>query len=329
MSTTLVMTVDEMNAVEGRAKWLEMRKTGIGGSDAGVIAGVNKWKSLYQLWLEKTNQLKEDAENVSEETKNRLYWGTALEELIANWFTEQTGKKLRRCGMMRSNEHPFMLADVDRVVIGENAIVECKTTATWNAGEWEDDNIPASYYCQVQHYMAVGGYDKCYMVCLIGGNTPIIREIERNEEDIAALIAAEEEFWSKYVVAKDMPMADGSDKCTAVLQKMYPGGGEEAVEMDGKFDALCDTICDLQEQAKTIDGLLKEKKNILRQEMGNAEFGRTQKYNVWYKVGHRAGIDIKALCRDYPNIADKYKTSTPYRNLRVAISKARTKEGIN
>ncbi|RAV23845.1 hypothetical protein DQE84_18775, partial [Staphylococcus warneri] len=31
--------------------WLNARKSGIGGSDVGSILGVNKWKSLIQLYF--------------------------------------------------------------------------------------------------------------------------------------------------------------------------------------------------------------------------------------------------------------------------------------
>ncbi len=39
-----------------RQEWLEDRKKGIGGSDVGTILGLNKWKSPYQLWLEKQDK---------------------------------------------------------------------------------------------------------------------------------------------------------------------------------------------------------------------------------------------------------------------------------
>ena len=38
----LIMTVAEM---ADEKKWLEARREGIGGSDASVIVGLNRWKS--------------------------------------------------------------------------------------------------------------------------------------------------------------------------------------------------------------------------------------------------------------------------------------------
>ena len=39
------------------ADWLEYRKQGIGGSDASVVCGINRYKSPVELWMEKTQFL--------------------------------------------------------------------------------------------------------------------------------------------------------------------------------------------------------------------------------------------------------------------------------
>ena len=203
MNTKLIMTVEEM---QDRKKWEAMRNIGIGGSDASTIAGINRWKSPYQLWLEKTGQV--EPEDISD--NEYVYWGTVLEQLVADRFCELTGKKVRKCGMMQSLTHEFMLANVDRLVVGENAGLECKTANGFKAKEWEGDNVPDGYYLQCQHYMAVTGCEKWYIACLIGGNHFVWKEIPRNEEDIAALIEAEGAFWEDNVKGGIMPDVDGS-----------------------------------------------------------------------------------------------------------------------
>ena len=89
-------------------------------------------QTLFSLWLDKTGQLEKSDDDFDADAKERMLWGQRSESMIAEEFTARTGKKLIRCGMLRSNEHPFMIADVDRLVVGENAIVEIKTTAAWN-----------------------------------------------------------------------------------------------------------------------------------------------------------------------------------------------------
>ena len=184
----MIMTVAEM---ADRHAWLKMRTQGIGGSDAGTIVGVNPWKSKYELWLEKTGQV------VPEDISDRepVYWGNQLEDIVAQEFTRKTGKKVRRHGMVQDEEHPFLFANVDRMVAGEKAGLECKTANGFKAALWEGDEVPASYYCQCQHYMLVTGLPVWYIACLVGGQHYVWKPIERNEEDIQTLLEMEEAFW--------------------------------------------------------------------------------------------------------------------------------------
>lgn len=315
MSCDLIMTVEEM---QDRKAWLEMRKQGIGGSEAAVVLGISKWKSPWDLWLEKTGQVEiEDFSNDYIEAGNRL------EPVIADWFCDKTGKKVRRCGMLRSREHPWMLADVDRLIVGENAILECKTTASWKGGEWDEDNLPDSYYLQVQHYMAVGGYDKAYVACLIGGNKFIWKEVYRNEEDIQLLIEAEKYFWEHNVIAKELPDADGSDACAKAIAEHFKGGGTEAEDLEGEYDLLCRDLTALKEDKKKLEQVITEKENKLKVRLGNSEFGRSAKFNVYFKTTNRDAFNSKQFQKDYPELYSKYLKTTSYRSLRVHVSQAR------
>jgi len=73
-----------------RDQWLSLRKIGIGGSDAGAILGVNKWKTPFQVYMDKVEQLDEDDSTISE----AAYWGNELEDLVAKEFEKRTGKKV-------------------------------------------------------------------------------------------------------------------------------------------------------------------------------------------------------------------------------------------
>lgn len=96
-------------------EWLRYRKKGIGGSDAGAICGVNKYRSAVSVFLDKT------AEQTSEFDNEAMRQGRDLEQYVAERFCEETGKKVRRANAIFSHsELPFMLANVDRLVVGEN-----------------------------------------------------------------------------------------------------------------------------------------------------------------------------------------------------------------
>lgn len=193
----LIMTVEEM---QNRSKWLKMRKAGIGGSEAAAIVGLNPWKSAFQLWMEKTGQV--EPEDLSD--NEYVYWGNVLEQAVADRFCELTGKKVQRRGMLQDDEYPYMLASVDRMVVGENAGLECKTTNAFNSKVWADDELPDSYYIQCQWYMMVTGCEKWYIAVLIGGNKFIWKEVPRNAADIEALRKAAVDFWSM-VITNTMP----------------------------------------------------------------------------------------------------------------------------
>ncbi len=45
------------NSEMSRDEWLIERRKGIGGSDASIILGLNKWKTPFELWLDKTGQV--------------------------------------------------------------------------------------------------------------------------------------------------------------------------------------------------------------------------------------------------------------------------------
>ncbi len=65
-------------------QWLELRKQGIGGSDASVACGLSKWKSQLELWLEKTNQAK------GKPAGEAAYWGHIMEPIIREEFSKRT-----------------------------------------------------------------------------------------------------------------------------------------------------------------------------------------------------------------------------------------------
>ena len=312
MNAKLIMTVEEM---KDRKAWEKLRNIGIGGSDAAIIAGINRWKSPYQLWLEKTGQV--EPEDISD--NEYVYWGTVLEQLVADRFCELTGKKVRKCGMMQSLTHEFMLANVDRLVVGENAGLECKTANGFKAKEWEGDNVPDSYYLQCQHYMAVTGCDKWYIACLIGGNHFVWKEIPRNEEDITALIEAEMAFWEDNVKVGRMPDVDGSKSCSQALAERFPGGLADDIVLPENAETLLTEIDELQEVESRIKEQVETKKNQLKTMIGDHEVAYAGERKVtWKTQAGRVTVDSKKLKAEMPDVYEKYsKQGNPIRVFKI------------
>lgn len=262
-----------------RDEWLAVRHTGIGGSDAGVILGMNKWKSPWKLWLEKTGQAEPDDMSDNE----YVYWGTQLEELVARRFCELTGKKVQRRGTLISLTHPWMLANVDRMVVGEESGLECKTANAFAGKDWTDDEIPDSYYVQCLHYMAVTGCTKWYIAVLVGGNHFIWKEIQRNEEDIRLLIQKEKDFWH-LVETKTPPPADDSESCAEALKGRFHGEPGLAIELPEEAE---ECIRDIEESRDIIEAEKSRQmlaKNRLMLMMGDAETGTVGDHRVTWKT---------------------------------------------
>ena len=111
-------------------EWLRYRKLGIGGSDAGAICGLNPYKTAMQIYFDKTSDTIEYTDNEA------MRQGRDLENYVAQRFMEATGKKVRKANAIFCHEeYPFLLANVDRMLTGENVGLECKTASPYAADQ--------------------------------------------------------------------------------------------------------------------------------------------------------------------------------------------------
>lgn len=293
-------------------QWLDYRRTGIGGSDSATVVGLNPYSSLYTLYNDKLGLIpaKEDNEAMRQ--------GRDFEDYVARRWMEATGKKVRRnCYMWRSDEHPFMLADIDREVVGENAGLECKTTSAYSKADLEGGEVPLTYYVQCQHYMAVMGFDRMYLAVLVLGAGFYHFIIDRDDGEIAALIEQEQAFWH-LVETKTPPPVDGSDSTMATLAAIYPTETVAGrVQLTGKAAALIGDIEDMKAEQDALKESIKRAKAAIIQEIGDAEGGQCDGWRVSWNAQTRNSIDGAALKRDYPEIYQKYSKQTTSRFFRL------------
>lgn len=290
-----------------KKEWLKYRQMGIGGSDAAACCGLNKYKSPYKLYLEK----KEDIEK--EEISNEaLRIGTDLEDYVAKRFSEETGKKVRKDNfMMVSEEYPFMLADIDRRVVGEDAILECKTTNAYNAKRWDDGEIPLEYQFQCYHYMAVTGAKKCYIACLILGIDFVCRELNWDEETIRLLIEAEKDFYTRFMQGDEIPLPDGSDSYSNALKEQFKGGVDESIALDDDIDY--ETYFNNKELIKDLETQNKEIEQIIQKQLGDSNRGENSKISVNWSPCVSKRLDSKRLKKEHEDLYNKYLNKTEYR----------------
>ena len=298
-----------------KTEWLKYRKTGITGTDAGAITGLNPYVSAFQIYQDKITDEIEESDNES------MRQGRDMESYVAKRFEEETGFKVRRANAIFQNEeYPFMLADFDRLIVGQKAGLECKTVSPYSADKWKDGNIPLHYQMQVQHYLAVSGFDCWYIAALIFGKEFLIRKIERDEELIQYLIKIEERFWTENVLARMMPDPDGTDRCSDIISKMYSNPNKDKVIELHEYNDILNRRQELDELIKKME---KEKASIeqkIKLAMQDASYGTTKNYRISWAPFETSRLDTKKLKEEQPDIYDKYcKKST---NRRFTVNNA-------
>ncbi len=231
-----------MKAMEDKSKWLEERKTGIGGSDIAAILGLSPWKTQLDVWLDKTGQAEDtlgDAEAVR--------WGTLLEDVVAREYAERTERTVQRVRrILRHPANEWAIGNIDRAIVapgsrvrvaddggtllGADGLLEVKTVSAYKAGEWgrdgDDDAVPVYHQAQCMWYLGITGLQWADVAALIGGQRMVIRRIHRDDETIAAMLERASEFWHRHVLTRQPP-----EPTTAKdVERLFPADNGEAIE---------------------------------------------------------------------------------------------------
>ena len=287
-----------------REDWLEHRKNSIGGSDASAILGLNNFSTPYTVWADKMGMSEDKPDNEA------MRLGRDMEEYVAKRFTEATEKKVRRCNNIIINpDLPFMHANVDRLIVGEDAGLECKTTSAFNLKRFKGGEYPASYYGQCMHYMAVTGCARWYLAVLVLGQGFYHFCIERDEEEIQALIELEKTFWGM-VERKEVPPVDGLHPTGEAIKANYPNSNGEEIALFGRDDEMKRYLL-LQNSIKEVQKKMDEIKQCIQLDLGECEKGVGDLYVALWKNQVRNTFDHKRFALEHPeiDISPYYKQS--------------------
>jgi len=294
-------------------EWLAVRKTGIGGSDAAAAVGLSPYKSMLELWLEKTGRDAELEKPDPNDTTHPVFWGTLLEPIVAAAYTQQTGNKVRKVNaVLRHPTVPFMLANLDREVVGVPGvqILECKTAGEFGSRLWKD-GVPEYVQLQVQHQLAVTGKQAGDVAVLLCGQQLAVHRIERDDELIARLIELEARFW-RYVESDTPPPADGSDSADRALRCLYPRDAGSSIDFteDRNLSAVFADLVSVRADIETREQLEAKLKQSLQQAMGEASKALFETGSVTYKRSKDgSGVDLKRLLAEHPELEPQYATT--------------------
>lgn len=285
-----------------REDWLALRRQGLGGSDAATACGLNPYKQPFELYLEKIG-----GESKDELPSQAAYFGSLLEDLIAQEYAKRSGYKVRRVNqILKSRRWTWMQANLDRLVVKKNRGLECKASGlifnnnTW--GEPGTDEVPEYHLLQCQHYMAVTGLEVFDLAVLLGGNRFAIYTIPRDKELIEFLIDAEHAFWQR-IENKDPPSIDYKNpKTRGLLKSLYPGtdGGTKVLSEELQVYATAERRAAIG--IKNLEKVQLEARNRLLEAMGEAAialfadgtgYTRAHRHRKSYTVSETDYIELR------------------------------------
>jgi len=298
--------------MENREQFLAERLSGMGGSDAAAICGLNPYKSALQVWREKVGL------HVTEESE-AMFWGTALEPVILKRYDKIVKERYGETAevipgeFFRHIDHPFLIAHCDGVLVNRQngsgpqvdtafGIVEVKTAGDRMKGDWGEewsDDIPQAYLTQVQHYLGVTGLDFCHVAVLFGGHEFRIYEVKANPEFIASLFELETRFWNEHVVPQVPPPPDGSESAKKMLDEMYPADTGATVEATGEVIEWVEEFFRQRKAEKLAKEKKEEAQNHVIAFMGEAAILTGPDFKITYKTDkEKEVVDYKCAVND-------------------------------
>lgn len=309
-------------------KWSMLRTTGIGGSDAGAIMGLNKYASKLTVYMAKCG-----AEGFS--GNETTEWGHILEDPIRNKAAEELGVTIEKVpGMFTSDDCEYLNANLDGLVdtngkeveIGGNKVTgiggyEIKTSTDGTG--FSDEEIPDSYYAQVQHYMNVCNLSWFILTVFILSTKQRRHYIvERNDAWIEDMVNAEKDFWENNVLKGVYPDAAGIESEKEYIEKLPMS---ESIELTKEIEDLIFNEREIDNQIKTLKQKQEQLKNQILIEMfkNSKNGGAADKvtasgtmYKVTYNTQMRKSVDSDLLKKD--GLYEKYSKESSSKVMRIS-----------
>ena len=304
-------------------QWLELRRTGIGGSDSGAVMRMNPYSSRFMVALDKYGKVP------PKEETDAMRHGKRMEPILrrefVDIFRESTGLTVEiyeSPWMYRSKIYPWMLANIDGVIklppegyttpegihLEGTGGMECKAVSFGK--EWENDGVPDNYYCQDTHYMTVFGFKWIMMPVLII-NRIEFRVVPLNKEFQTKLIEGEKEFWEDIILKGEIPAPDGVDSEDDYLSMLYPSQTEAIVHLPADLDPLGHRYLELIEAEYAIKTEKEQIKSRYKLAIGAAKTGVAGVIEAVWSRYQRKQFDKVAFDSDYPGVYEKYSSPVP------------------
>lgn len=292
-------------AEQGSDAWLELRKTGITATDMTAIMGVSPWKTPFALYAEKTGQFQ------PEPVGEAAHRGLILEDAVATWWESQhEGKKLRRSnGVLRLKDVPWAMCSIDRMVQGEDHIVEIKTSASplWRIG------IPEFVQVQCQWQLLISGFEEMTVAALLGGLV-FREETVKADRNLQTEMFRKAELFREAIENRTAPALDGRD--SDILAAIKPQESDEWAQADDGLDRVAALYSQTLYESKLLDQELSNLAISLKEAIGERQgiVGNTGWLATWRQNKSSLKTDWKAVAEELgasQEIVAKHTKETP------------------
>jgi putative phage-type endonuclease len=296
----------------------ENRHLFVGGSDIAAIMGRSRWSSPLQAWAEKTGKVPgKDLRDIE-----AVEIGVELEDFVARKFMRKTGYKVRVDNRTFQHEkYSYMVGHIDRWILGEDALLECKTTSAWNAKQWEGEEIPEEYVLQVMWYLGILQKSVGYIAVLIGGQRFLWKQLRFNAELFKKMVEAARLFWEENVLKDIPPLAIGGDE--EILARLFAEVKEDIAPLNGDQQTFLNSLIEERqggiEQKKLVDEELSRIENQIKQTLGEYEQAVTSQYGITWKKQTQTRVDLEKL--KAAGLFDDFSKTIEFRVLRTKILK--------
>jgi putative phage-type endonuclease len=300
-------------------EWHELRKGGIGGSDAGAIMGLNKYTSPLKLYRIKTGVYTEDNEDNVYIKKGKDLESLIFEKYVRNDPELKYHTVVHPQHVFVNQQYPWLRANCDGLAVGPvgHIVIEIKWVSEWAEVNWDGDDycgIPASYYAQVQHYMTVTGASTAILYAMFDKDWRVKKyTIPYNRSFALTLISKTKEFY-------DMLLANKEPAITATLDKEFmpealermPIKTEESADLD---QAIAEYLA-FKEDIKQLE-LSMNKAYDTAVAMYLEGKRPTKLFGMSISNCKKTGFDAKRFAADHPEVYEQYKTVSEYTTTRM------------
>ena len=270
----MALTIEQLKA---RTQW-------IGSSDVPALLGVDKYRNVGDLFLEKTGRTE-----LAETTNAAADWGDRLEPIVCEWIGERLGEEVVR-GEHRQSEDGILRAQLDGWVPSLGEAVEIKTAGLFNPmfradeegwGADGTDEVPFRVLAQVQFALMLASAPRGHVGAFLGGGVgPRHYVIEAHAPLQAEIRRRCYAFWEEHVLA-GVPPEDIPSIETLKVVRREPA---KSVEIDA---GLLERYRDVKNQAAMVKQAEDEAKAALLAALGDGEEGYSPVGSVTYMANAR------------------------------------------